>query len=247
MQHRCKRVSTDVVAFPAYWTPDLTGWVEELKRFARRAGKVPVVTLSVQEDSEERQLVERAKAGDRKALGALLSNHGPRLYRAVLLPRLGNEARARDALSATYERAIQRLHQYEWQPCGIYPWLRIVALRIALDMLRSGRRELLFDAEDVNREIEAAETALTESPSSLEALQERQELEMAREKLRDALERINPRYSMAIRLRVLQDLPREEVAEQMGVTPATFDVLLHRSMAALKKAIGSRETEGSEP
>ncbi|PKN42597.1 MAG: sigma-70 family RNA polymerase sigma factor [Deltaproteobacteria bacterium HGW-Deltaproteobacteria-20] len=219
-----------------------------MQRPARRAGKVGLVTLSDPADqTDERLLVERAKAGDRKALGTLLSNHGPRLYRAVLLPRLGNEARARDALSATYERAIQRLHQYEWQPCGVYPWLRVVALRIALDMLRSGRRELLYDTEDVNREIEAAEVQLSNAMPSVEALHERDELDAARAKLRDALAQINPRYATAIRLRILEDRPREEVAKQMGVTPATFDVLLHRSMASLKKVMGSRGTEGSEP
>jgi RNA polymerase sigma-70 factor (ECF subfamily) len=207
-----------------------------MQRPARRAGKVGLVTLSDPADqTDERLLVERAKAGDRKALGTLLSNHGPRLYRAVLLPRLGNEARARDALSATYERAIQRLHQYEWQPCGVYPWLR------------SGRRELLYDTEDVNREIEAAEVQLSNAMPSVEALHERDELDAARAKLRDALAQINPRYATAIRLRILEDRPREEVAKQMGVTPATFDVLLHRSMASLKKVMGSRGTEGSEP
>ena len=46
----------------------------------------------------ERRLVERAHAGDRAAVGELLSTHGPALYRSVLLPRLGSDAAARDAL-----------------------------------------------------------------------------------------------------------------------------------------------------
>jgi hypothetical protein len=33
----------------------------------------------------------------------------------------------------------------------------------------------------------------------------------------------------------------------MGVTPATFDVLLHRSMAALRKALRPEASEGQEP
>lgn len=242
---RCQGVNAATLTFPVF-APTLPAWMRELQRPARQTSKVRPVAQPVHDVSEEQQLVERAKAGDRKALGTLLSAHGPRLYRAVLLPRLGDEARARDALSATYERAINRLDQYEWQPCGIYPWLRVVAMRIALDMLRSGRREFLFDADDLNREIETAESALSDNPSSLEALEERQDMEAARAKLHDALERINPRYAEAIRLRVLEDRPREEVAKRMGVSPSTFDVLLHRSMAALKKAIGSRSTEGPE-
>lgn len=216
-----------------------------MQRGQRQTGKVGAVTSAPLDSAQEQRLVERAKGGDRKALGQLLSTHGPRLYRAVLLPRLGDEARARDALSATYERAIQRLDQYEWQPCGIYPWLRVVAMRIALDMLRSRRRELLFDTDDLNREVEAAEASLSGNPSTPEALEEREEVDAARARLREAIAQINPRYAKAIRLRVLEDRPREEVAKQMGVSPATFDVLLHRSMAALKKAIGSRGMEGS--
>lgn len=219
-----------------------------MQRRAPRPAKVGAVAAAEERSlDEERLLVERAKAGDRRALGALLSHHGPRLFRSILLPRLGNEARARDALSTTYERAIQRLDRYEWQPCGIYPWLRVVAMRIALDMLRSGRRELLFDTEDLSREVDRAEAALESNPTSHDALEERHDQELAKAKVSDALSAINPRYAQAIRLRILEERPRNEVAETMGVTPATFDVLLHRSLAALKKAIRSDGTEGREP
>jgi len=223
-------------------------WGSENERSLPQTSKVTAVTPSDAADLlDEPRLVQRAKAGDRRALGTLLSHHGPRLYRAVLLPRLGNEARARDALSITYEKAIQHMPQYEWQPCGIYPWLRVIALRTALDMLRARRREVLFDPQDVSRELESAQASVSSSMPGLDAFHERDELDAVRAMLHDALARIHPRYATAIRLRILEDLPREQVAEQMGVTPATFDVLLHRSIASLKKVMDVRGTEGSEP
>ena len=54
-----------------------------------------------------------AQGGDRKALGELLRRHGPRLYRAVLLPRLGSAAAAEEALSLTLPkggRALRTVH-----------------------------------------------------------------------------------------------------------------------------------------
>ena len=42
---------------------------------------------------------------------------------------------------------------------------------------------------------------------------------------------------------MLAELPREEVAKKLGATPATFDVILHRAMAALRKALA----EGASP
>jgi len=60
-----------------------------------------------------------------------------------------------------------------------------------------------------------------------------------------ALGKIHERYARAIRLRVIEERAREEVAKELGVTPATFDVLLHRATAALKKALEKEEPNDS--
>jgi RNA polymerase sigma-70 factor (ECF subfamily) len=181
----------------------------------------------------ERALVARAKEGDKGAIGELLHGYGPSLYRSVLLPRLGSEALAKDALGETYAKVVEKIDRFTWTGIGFYPWLRTVALRVALDLLRSRKRMLLWEAEDVERELDASSTA-----TPLEhALAERRDREAARAKVERALTRIHPRYAAAIRLRVLEERPRDEVARELEVTPATFDVLLHRAIAALKKSV----------
>jgi RNA polymerase sigma-70 factor (ECF subfamily) len=185
----------------------------------------------------ERLLVERAQRGDRAAIGELLSAHGPALYRSVLLPRLGSEAAARDALSEVYAKVVERIDRFTWQNVGFWPWLRTVALRVALDHLRARRRLLLWDAEDVEREVDAAQTT---TPID-QRLGEHRERQAARAKVEEALARIHPRYARAIRLRVLEERTREDVARELDVTTATFDVVLHRAMQALRKALGAPE------
>jgi RNA polymerase sigma-70 factor (ECF subfamily) len=187
----------------------------------------------------ERQLVARAQAGDRAAIGELLHGYGPGLYRSVLLPRLGSEAAAKDALAETYAKVCERINRFTWQNVGFYPWLRTVALRVALDMLRAKKRVVIWEAEDVEREVDAAQT-VTPVDSTLS---DRRDAAAAREKVEAALAKIHPRYARAIRMRVIEERPREEVAAELGVTPATFDVLLHRSIAALKKALGGERDE----
>lgn len=235
------------LAIPLPWY----GWYREMGTSEARAARVRAVVprATDQDGLDEQSLVAQAKAGDRAALGKLLSHHGPKLYRCVLLPRLGSEARARDALSTTYEKAIERLHLYEWQPCGMYPWLKVVALHTALDMIRGSRREVFFQGEDLSRELEVAEAALQREQGGDpdDPVEAQSDLEHARRRVQAALERINPRYAQAIRLRVLEERPREDVASTMGVTPATFDVLLHRSLAALKKALGGDAPGRQEP
>jgi RNA polymerase sigma factor (sigma-70 family) len=183
----------------------------------------------------DRRLVERAHAGDRAAVGELLSSYGPTLYRSVLLPRLGSEAAAKDALSEVYARVVERIHQFSWQNVGFYPWLRVVALRVALDQLRARKRLVLWDADAVAREVDAAQTT---TPID-EKLAEHRDRQAARAKVEDALSKIHPRYARDVRLRVLEEMPREDVAREMDVTPATFDVVLHRAMQALRKVLGA--------
>ena len=189
-------------------------------------------------DSHERRLVERAQAGDRRALGELLSRHGPALYRGVLLPRLGSEAAAQDALSEVYARVIERIGSFAWQGVGFWPWLRVVAMRVALDQLRSNRKLVLYSARDMAQEVEEADDA---TPVD-QALSNHRDRQAARRRVEEALTRIHPRYAQAIRLRVLDDQPREQAALALGVTAATFDVVLHRAMQALRKAL-AREAE----
>jgi RNA polymerase sigma factor (sigma-70 family) len=189
------------------------------------------------ERSEEKELVARAQAGDKRAMGELFQRFGPGLYRSVLLPRLGSEASAKDALGETYAKVVERLHQFTWQNVGFYPWLRTVALRVALDQLRARKRLVVWEDEAVEREIDQSQTT---TPVE-QQISDRRDREAARARVELALTVIHPRYARVIRLRILEERPREEVAETMEVTPATFDVLLHRAIGALKKQLQKAE------
>jgi RNA polymerase sigma-70 factor (ECF subfamily) len=234
-------IASESIAFgasPTFGPPGVLGaWGQREGEFGWQLCRVRAVDDSAELDAE-RIWVERAQAGERDALGAILRKHGPRLYRSVLLPRLGSPATAEEALSRTYVKVIERFDQFSWQAVGVYPWLRVVALRVALDLLRSRKRELLFEPEDVERELDHAEREAREA----DAL-ERHDLNCAKERVRELLGRINPRYADAIRLRVLEEHSRDEAASELGVSVATFDVVLHRAMAALRKALSDGGTE----
>jgi RNA polymerase sigma factor (sigma-70 family) len=181
---------------------------------------------------EERALVESAQQGNRAALGQLLKRHGQRLYRSVLLPRLGSAAAAEEALGTTFLKAIEHFQEYRWQDCGPYPWLRVIALRVAIDQLRKRRRESLFLPEDLEREAGSSVQA-HEDPTQIEL----RDLAAARQQVVSLMDRLNPRYAEAIRLRLLEGRPRESCAEAMGIKVGTYDVLLHRAVQALKQLL----------
>jgi RNA polymerase sigma factor (sigma-70 family) len=187
----------------------------------------------------ERQTVALAQRGDRAALGRLLVAFGPRLYRSVLLPRLGSEAAAKDGLAETYAKVVERIDQFRWQGMGFYPWVRTIAFRVAIDVLRGRARVLFWDEDALAKELDR-ESGDTPTDQRLTALRDER---AAREKVKAALDRIHPRYARAIQLRLLDEQPREDAARILGVTLATFDVLLHRSIQALKKDLAAHERE----
>jgi len=226
----------------------LCAWLTpvEVSRAARRECIVLAVKVRPLSPETEQALVARAQGGDRAALGDLLSQFGPILFRSVLYPRLGDVTVAEQALGDTYARVVERIGTFQWQHPGIYPWLRMIALHVAIDLIRARRRELLFEPEDLQREVEDA--APDSSPGNpAHTLMERRDLDAARAKLEHGLGKIHPRYASAIRLRVIEERPREEVAAALGVSSSTFDVVLHRAMTALRKAIAQASPETEEP
>jgi RNA polymerase sigma-70 factor (ECF subfamily) len=61
----------------------------------------------------------------------------------------------------------------------------------------------------------------------------------------EALGQLNERYQRAITLRYLSGLSPEDAAHAMELSKATFAVVLHRAMGALRKAVDQLGEEGS--
>jgi RNA polymerase sigma factor (sigma-70 family) len=82
-------------------------------------------------------LVQRAQSGDLDAFGRLVASTQRMTY-AVAKGVLRDVAQAEDATQETYLRAFRRLSDLE-QPGGFIPWLRRIAITVALNMRRAKR------------------------------------------------------------------------------------------------------------
>ena len=187
------------------------------------------------ESAEERALVEAAQRGDGASLRTLIERFARPLYSAVILPRVGNAADADEVLRDTLSRAVERLESFRWTGSGFYPWLRQIAINWVIDRARTRQRRGKLEQK---LESHTNTVAPMHHAGADEALIERQERDVARAQLESALATLNERYRRAVELRVLEERSREECAEAMGVTVGNFDVILHRALAALRKAYG---------
>jgi RNA polymerase sigma-70 factor (ECF subfamily) len=176
---------------------------------------------------QERAVIQRLQHGDRAAFAELYGWYGDRLYRQAILPRMPVRELAEDALRDTFRTALEKIDSFQPQGRSIFFWLRRIAINKAIDTHRRHKRDqAISDAiqqqhEHIHQRPEAPDRGI-----------------VVQETERDvgiSLSRLNPRYAEVLRLRLIEDRPREECAEFLGVTVGNFDVLLHRAAKAFRK------------
>jgi len=185
---------------------------------------------------EEQRQVEEAQAGNLDAMRPILERYAQPLYGTVILPRLGDAASAEEVLRDTLATAVEKIRRFTWQGKSIYPWLRQIAINKVFDVHRQSKRSRRL-ADAMAHEVAVETDPDTQADAQLIADQERA---AHRARIQEAMSHIAERYRLAIELRLIQELPREDCAKQLGITIGTFDVLLFRAVRAFRKHFGER-------
>jgi RNA polymerase sigma factor (sigma-70 family) len=188
---------------------------------------------------EEQRLVEEAQRGNLDAMRPLLDRYASPLYGTVILPRLGDRATAEDVLRDTLVTAVEKIQRFTWQGKSIYPWLRQIAINKVFDVHRGIQRSRRL-ADALARELPAETDAADAADAVLIADQDRRD---NRARIDRTLAAMPERYRVAIELRLIEELSREDCARRLAITVGTFDVLLFRAVRAFRKRFGEREPE----
>jgi RNA polymerase sigma-70 factor (ECF subfamily) len=179
-------------------------------------------------------LAARAAAGDEPAFEEIVTRYQARVFR--LAWRLtGNESDARDALQETFLRVYRGLGSFRGES-RFGTWLYRIATNAALTQrrARSRRRAESLDSFlprfDAKGSHVATPAELQVAARAEEALDRR----ILAEKARAGLERLPEPYRQAFVLRDLEEMPTAEVAEVLGLRPATVRQRVHRARLMLR-------------
>lgn len=178
--------------------------------------------------TEERAVIERLQAGDRTAFATLYRWYGDRLFRQVIWPRVGDREAAEDVLRETFRIALEKIGTFTYDGRSVFFWLRRIAINRAIDVHRARKRDRSLE----DRVRAQPDDVLHQHPPRPDRGLEVEDL---RSQVEISLSRLNERYAAALRLRLLEDRPREECADLLEVKVGTFDVLLHRACKAFRK------------
>jgi RNA polymerase sigma-70 factor (ECF subfamily) len=202
--------------------------------------------MGTRDGPDPEQLLHRARAGDRAALGQLLGlyqNYLALLARLQISRRLQSKVDAADLVQETFLRAHHGFDQFRGTTEGEFVcWLRqILACNLAMLM----RRYYGTQGRDVRLECELAD-ALNESSQFLDqgllAPHSSPSQQAARREqavlLADALRMLPEAYREVLILRHLEGLSFPEVARRMGRTLDSVANLWPRALARLRQILG---------
>jgi RNA polymerase sigma-70 factor (ECF subfamily) len=194
--------------------------------------------------SETLRWLAAAAAGDREGWSRLLATHHPRLRRMVVLrldPRLQGRIDPSDVLQETYLDAALHLADYLRQPTlPFYLWLRLLT---AHHLGRVHRQHLGTQRRDAGRDLSLDQFGVPGASSAALAAQllgrECRPSEAAgraelRQRLQDALNRMDPIDREVLTLRHFEQLTRAETAQALGISEAAAGKRYLRALARLK-------------
>jgi RNA polymerase sigma-70 factor (ECF subfamily) len=205
----------------------------------------------IRPDSEDtRGLLDRAVAGDPRAVGELLALHRPAL-RAFVELHLDPAVRARVDASDVAQEALadlaRRLPAFlERRPMPFHLWAR----KTAYERLLNARRGHRAARRDVAREAMApdcssvllARSMLTPGPTPSEVLVARE----TAERVAAAIETLAPADREVLLMRHAEDLPYDEIACLVGIDPASARKRYGRALMRLERALAERGILGGE-
>ena len=180
------------------------------------------MTATRREDAqlpEERELVARTMRGDEEAFGGLYARHAAAAY-AAAYRLLGSAADAEDVVQELFLALPATLSGYDPTRGPLGPWLRRVAVRLALMRMRTVRRRRETDA------------------GSVAALLARDDAALERLSIEGALARLSDDQRAVFLLKEVEGYEHREIAALLDISVANSEVRLFRARQALRALLG---------
>jgi RNA polymerase sigma-70 factor (ECF subfamily) len=188
-----------------------------------------------QTDPDDQDLVEAAKAGDRRAFQELYQRYERKVY-AVAYGFLRNQEDALDVLQEAFIKVHRYLSNFEGQS-SFYTWLYRITMNVAADRGRArGAQGRAFGTERVPEEdwerVLPDQDPGDESPDAAAARTEE------RAKIMKALDTLSEDHRRIVMLSDLEGLSYREIAETLDIPMGTVMSRLHNARKRLRDALG---------
>ncbi|MGE5432276.1 MAG: RNA polymerase sigma factor [Syntrophomonadaceae bacterium] len=186
---------------------------------------------------EENELIERAQAGDRKALSELVKKYEQTVYNfAFKICR--NRERAEHTMQETFLSMVKNLHQFD-RKSKLSTWLYTIVSNNCLMLARADKKHSYTSFDDDESFID--EGAIADWSVTPDKTVENDEL---RKILDESIQQLPPDYRVVFLLRDVEGLSTEETGKIAKLSVPAVKSRLHRARAFLRNEINKRLQDG---
>lgn len=174
---------------------------------------------------DEKNVVERAKNGDKDAFAQIYEEYFDRIYRYIAI-RLGDRTEAEDLTEQVFLNTLESIRSFKWKGTPFAAWLFKIAHNQVIDYQRkmSKRQNLPLDDTILSGGLDTASTA---------------ELNLTMEELKLAIDKLTDLQRQTIILRFVSGLSISETAKSLGKNDGAVKALQHSAVVALRKTLST--------
>ena len=182
--------------------------------------------------TEEKDLIRQVLDGDQEAFGQLVTAYEKPVYN-LCLRMTGNPEDARDLAQEAFLKAWRGLRFYKFE-AAFSTWLYRLTSNVCIDFLRRQKRRQTVSLTVEDDQESAVEAELAD-PAPLP--EEQVLYDEQRRVVAAAMEQLEDDFRLILTLRVVEDLPYEEIASIMDLKVGTVKSRLARARNKLKKIL----------
>jgi RNA polymerase sigma-70 factor (ECF subfamily) len=168
----------------------------------------------------QRELIERARKGDRAAEREIYDTHVDRVFR-LAYRMCGRDDLAEDFTQETFVKAFGALKEFRGD-AALSTWLHSIATRVVLNGLRSVKRH-----ETRAEPLEAADREAASEPPEPDL----------KERLTAALDRLDDHYRIVVVMHDLEGYTHDEIGSALGIAEGSSKARLSRARAMLREEL----------
>jgi RNA polymerase sigma-70 factor (ECF subfamily) len=186
---------------------------------------------------EEKDSIDRLKAGDEAVFGMLYTRHTPSMIR-VAATIVNSRATAEEVSQETWIAVLKNIGGFEGRS-SLAGWIFTILINKARTRARRDGRSVSFDEGGEENNLSAAfdgHGRWKEMPELWDEITPERIVAGRRlaEHMREAIDALPPAQRAVIVLRVQQGLEPSEVCEALGLSDGNMRVLLHRARLTLR-------------
>ena len=185
--------------------------------------------MMIENAPSDRSLIRIAKTGDRNGYAMLFVRHQERLFNSIL-QMVGSAQLADDIVQDAFLRAFQKLDTFRGDS-QFYSWLFRIAVNLRRGYFRTSRYE--SPMTDIG--------SLVDYPSQTRGPDSELLIAEARQRVREALNRIEPHHREILVLREFDRLSYNAISRRMDVELGTVRSRLSRARVRMRKELESLE------